>query len=147
MRIRRAELADAAEIARLSGELGYPNTATEIASRLERLLVNPDHFVAVADQDEPRLLGWIAAEHRLLLEYGERVELVGLVVGAEARRTGLGRALVASAEGWARARGVRTIAVRSNAARTESHPFYEGLGYVRTKTQHSYSKSLPGQAR
>jgi hypothetical protein len=32
--------------------------------------------------------------------------------------------------------------VRSNAARAESHPFYEALGYVRSKTQHVYTKTI-----
>ena len=41
-----------------------------------------------------------------------------------------------------RRRGLGVIAVRSNVARTESHPFYERLGYVRTKTQHAYRKHL-----
>jgi hypothetical protein len=27
-------------------------------------------------------------------------------------------------------------------ARTESHPFYERLGYARAKTQHAYRKRL-----
>jgi hypothetical protein len=26
--------------------------------------------------------------------------------------------------------------------RAESHPFYERLGYLRTKTQHAYRKTL-----
>ena len=142
MKIRCAQAADASEIARLSGELGYPNSPGDIAARLSVLLADADHFIAVAVGDEPRLCGWVAAERRLLLEYGERVELVGLVVGADARRTRLGSALVAQAEDWARSRGAGTIVVRSNTARVESHPFYEALGYVRTKTQHAYSKSL-----
>jgi hypothetical protein len=37
---------------------------------------------------------------------------------------------------------MRSISVRSNVARLESHPFYERLGYVRTKTQHAYAKQL-----
>jgi hypothetical protein len=32
--------------------------------------------------------------------------------------------------------------VRSNTARIASHPFYEGLGFVRRKSQHVYFKSL-----
>jgi hypothetical protein len=34
------------------------------------------------------------------------------------------------------------MAVRSNVTRTESHPFYERLGYARVKTQHAYRKRL-----
>jgi GNAT superfamily N-acetyltransferase len=87
-------------------------------------------------------IGWVAAERRLLLESGERAEIVGLIVTADARRSGTGLALVKAAEEWAAEQGMQTISVRSNVARLESHPFYERLGYVRTKTQHAYAKQL-----
>ncbi len=140
--IRSAVVSDAGEIARLSAELGYPNEAKDIESRLGILLTRQNYWVSVATADEPGLIGWIAAEHRLLLEYGERVEIVGLVVATTARRSGAGAALVASAEQWAAGQGVAIISVRSNIARVESHPFYERIGYVRRKTQHAYSKEL-----
>jgi GNAT superfamily N-acetyltransferase len=140
--VRRADEADASEIARLSSEFGYPNGAEDISSRLRHLLDHPDHFIAVAPGEPPHLLGWIAAERRTLLESGERVELVGLVVSADARRAGIGRALVSAAERWAGSGGTRMVVVRSNVTRPESHPFYEGIGYVRNKTQHSYVKHL-----
>src|SRR4051812_24885590 len=140
-RVRRATLDDGSEIARLSGELGYPCTASQMSARLALLLPQLTQFIAVATEP-PGLSGWIAAERRLLLEYGARVEIVGLVVDARVRRGGVGKALVAAAEEWARAQGVDAITVRSNASRAESHPFYERLGYVRRKTQHSYTKAL-----
>ncbi len=101
-----------------------------------------NRFVAVAAESGPKLLGWIAAEHRMLLESGERVEIVGLVVDERARRQGIGKALVATAESWATARGIQTVFVRSNVARSASHRFYEDTGYERAKTQHAYSKTL-----
>jgi GNAT superfamily N-acetyltransferase len=140
-RLRNARLDDAAQIARLASELGYPTTALEIAVRLALMLPLSHHHVVVAQGDDG-LLGWIAVERRLTLESGERIEIVGLVVSAVAKRSGVGRALVANAEHWALAQGFDSIAVRSNVARAESHPFYEGLGYVRRKTQHVYSKPL-----
>jgi GNAT superfamily N-acetyltransferase len=141
LRLRNAGLDDAAQIARLASELGYPTTAPEIAACLALLLPLSHHHVVVAQGDD-KLIGWIAVERRLTLESGERIEIVGLVVSAVARRSGVGRALVADAERWALAQGFNSIAVRSNVARAESHPFYEGLGYVRRKTQHVYSKPL-----
>lgn len=141
MRVRPATTADAAGIARLATELGYPSSEDEMAVRLDRLLRSGSHFVAVAE-DPPTLVGWVAAERRLLLESGTRVELVGLIVSASARRSGTGRALVAAAEAWALEQRVEIISVRSNVARLESHPFYERLGYARTKTQHAYAKQL-----
>ncbi|MFK8017508.1 MAG: GNAT family N-acetyltransferase, partial [Gammaproteobacteria bacterium] len=100
-------------------------------------------FVAVAESRN-KLLGWVAAEERLLLETGARIEIVGLVVSDSSRRLGIGRALVGAAEEWKSRRGVSVIVVRSNIVRDESHPFYESLGFVRVKTQHVYSKGTAG---
>jgi GNAT superfamily N-acetyltransferase len=84
----------------------------------------------------------VHGSEQLLLESGRRCELLGLVVDARHRGRGVGRRLVAAVEDWAAERGLDQMAVRSNVARTESHPFYERLGYARVKTQHSYRKSL-----
>ncbi len=140
--IRDARSSDAAEIARLCAELGYSATPREIEVRLSSLLAADNHSVTVAAESEARLLGWIAAEHRLLLEYGERVEIVGLIVDQSARTGGIGKTLVSTVERWAASRGVSTVLVRSNVARDESHAFYLRIGYARTKTQHSYAKEL-----
>jgi len=140
--IRRATLADAAAIAALSGELGYPASTPQMAQRLAALLPRSTQFIAVAATADGHVLAWIAAERRLPLEYGERIEIVGLVVGAAARRGGVGQALVAAVEAWTREQGLAIVTVRSNAARIESHPFYEKLGFVCRKTQRSYEKAL-----
>lgn len=142
LRVRVAAVADASEIARLAGELGYPVDPQQMKGRLSTLLRAPTHFIAVAEQGSSCLLGWVHVEHRYVLEYGERAEIAGLVVSAAARRAGVASSLVASAERWAADRGLCTIAVRSNIVRTASHPFYEAKGYVRQKTQHIYTKPL-----
>lgn len=139
--IRSARADDAADIARLATELGYPSTEREIRTRIERLLQSEAYFLVVAEV-EGTIIGWIAAERRLLLESGERAEIVGLIVTGTARRSGMGRVLVDAAEGWARRQGLIRMAVRSSVARAESHLFYQSLGYVRAKTQHAYLKSI-----
>jgi len=140
--LRPARIEDAAEIARLAGELGYPVAADAMQARLHALLSLPRHRIVVARGEHDGLLGWIAVERRLTLESGERIEIVGLVVDAAVRGTGLGRALVADAERWASDQGFDTMVVRSNVAREGSHPFYASLGYARFKTQHVYRKPL-----
>lgn len=140
--LREARIDDAAEIARLAGELGYPVGVDALYARLRELLPMPQHRIVVAQGDCDDLLGWIAAERRLTLESGERIEIVGLVVGAVARGSGVGRALVVDAEHWALAQGFDAIGVRSNVMREGSHPFYESLGFARVKTQHAYRKVL-----
>lgn len=139
--IRRAQLSDAAEMARLAIQLGYPITVAELTQRLAALLPNERHCIAVAVSGA-RMLGRVHVEHRSGIEAGERAELMALVVDADARRGGVGRELVAVAEQWALSRGLTSLVVRSNAARELSHPFYLALGYSRDKTQHVYSKEL-----
>jgi len=140
--LRRARIDDAAELARLSAQLGYPQTADAFERRLRRLLISADHPVIVATDGDATLLGFIAIERRLMLETGERVEIVGLVVDDAARRRGIGQSLVNAALDWAREIGIGEVMVRSNIVRAQAHPFYEREGFQRTKTQHVYLKRI-----
>lgn len=139
--LRDAHVGDAPEIARLADELGYSTPVETARQRLLWLLPRVDHRIRVAE-GKACLHGWIDVERRHSLESGERIEIVGLVVDARRRGTGVGRLLVEDAERWARQLGFRAIGVRSNVMREASHPFYERLGYARRKTQHVYEKAL-----
>jgi N-acetylglutamate synthase-like GNAT family acetyltransferase len=127
--IRAARPGDAAGIARLSAQLGYPADVAVFAERLERLLPLATHALLVCEGEGGRLAGFIGLERRLTIEAGDQAEVVGLVVDADARRGGAGRALIAAAEDWARARGLRELFLRSNVVRPEAHAFYPALGF------------------
>ena len=141
--IRAAQPGDAAELARLSIQLGYSLSVDEMKERLAVLLPNERHHVAVATSGA-RIVGRVHVEHSSSIEEGERAELKGLVVDADARRGGVGRQLVEVAESWARSRGLPFLIVRSNVVREMAHPFYLALGYSREKTQHYYRKAVKG---
>jgi GNAT superfamily N-acetyltransferase len=68
------------------------------------------------------------------------VEIGGLIVDPRARRGGIGTRLVGAVESWAREHGAREVSVRCREERKESHLFYEGLGFVHTKTQKVFRK-------
>jgi GNAT superfamily N-acetyltransferase len=142
VKIRAPRPGDAPRLATLSTELGYPTSAGDIAARLGRLLERGDHCLRVAESSTGEVIGWIQAEERHVLEAGTWCEIVGLVVAGAHRGRGAGRALVAEIEAWARGRGLRTVKVRSNVTRAESHPFYQRLGYTHAKTQHLYLKPV-----
>ena len=102
---REAGWADAAALASLSGELGYPVSVAEMQARLEVMTRNPDHAVLVAcDRDGAAgtgaVIGWIDVGIVFHLQAGRYCEIGGLVVTASARRKGTGKALVAQAEEW-----------------------------------------------
>jgi len=139
--IRPPRIADAEQLGALNRQLGYATGIDELVARINRLSELPEHFVAVAEVDGA-VVGWVHAERRFTMETGDKAEIVGLIVGAGVRRSGVGGLLVQAAEDWATDRGLRSIVVRSNVIRPESHSFYRQIGYTQSKTQHVYAKPL-----
>ena len=140
--LRPAMESDATAIAGLAAELGYPADAEVMNARLRTLLESPSDLLLVSVSASEKVIGWMQAHAAHLLESGFRVEILGLVVSGESRRSGVGRALLAEVETWARNLGASAIVVRSNVRRTESHAFYPACGYEIAKTQHVYRKML-----
>jgi predicted N-acetyltransferase YhbS len=139
--IRVASQSDAADVARLTKQLGYDLTEKDAADRLSRILPRDDQRFFVADIGG-RAAGWV---HVVLVEHvdAEAFALIGgLVVDSGHRRSGVGRALMDRAEKWARERGCSMVRLSSTVTRTAAHRFYETIGYVKIKTQHSFIKPL-----
>jgi GNAT superfamily N-acetyltransferase len=139
-KIRSARLQDAAAIAALSKELGYPAGLKAFRDRLRRVLARDDQRVAVAELADGAICGWMQAHCSVAVESGLRVEIIGLIVSESMRRRGVGRSLVGRAETWATEISAETVVVRSNAKRVESHVFYPALGFLPSKTQVVYRK-------
>lgn len=137
--IRQATAADAAALARLNGQLGYPSAAGDLESRLPALLVDPRRLVLVAEQ-HGRAVGWVEVVLQESVVDPGRAVLTGLVVDEELRGHGIGRRLVEAAESWSRDHGYRRVLVRSRTTRADAHAFYARLGYRLTKTQACFRK-------
>lgn len=146
-KIRRAQIDDAEDLARLSGELGYPAVEEELRRRLEELAGRPEHAVFVAESVSAgrgggEVVGWIHVGVSYHLESDTFAELLGLVVAGSQRSSGVGATLVSEAEAWARERGVAELRVRSNVVRERAHQFYLRQGFLKVKTQAVFSKRL-----
>jgi GNAT superfamily N-acetyltransferase len=142
IRIRKARRGDAARIAQLSGELGYPASAEQIAARLRQLTPATRHAVFVAESPGAGLIGWVHVSTSHLLESDVRAEVNGLIVAEGQRSAGAGAKLLQAAEEWARRRGCKGMNVRSNVIRERAHKFYEQHGYEHYKTQKAFRKLL-----
>jgi predicted N-acetyltransferase YhbS len=140
--IRSATERDAESIAQLSGTLGYAVTADVMRERLRTIVGSSSDLLIVAVDSNDQVLGWLQAHAANVIESGFRVEIMGLIVSPEQRRSGIGRLLVHEAERWASSLSATAIVVRSNVQRTESHAFYPALGYALTKSQKVYRKIL-----
>jgi GNAT superfamily N-acetyltransferase len=135
-------VADVEPAARLATQLGYPSTAEQVARRFQAIEANPESHVAVAVDERGAVVGWIHVFGNRLLESEPDAEIGGLVVDESVRGRGVGTALVAAAEAWARERGHRVVSVRSNVVRQEAHAFYQTRGYEVVKTQLKFRKPL-----
>src|SRR5690242_8857287 len=94
VQIRRARAKDAARLAELSGQLGYPATAKEIAQRLKQIRPAALNAVFVAE-DQQGVAGWLHVSVTPLLEVALRAEVNGLIVDETRRSLGAGAKLLA----------------------------------------------------
>jgi GNAT superfamily N-acetyltransferase len=142
LKIRSAKVADAARIAALSGQLGYPATTKEMAARLSQALRSKAGACFVAATDQDGVIGWVHVSVTPLLELPRRAEVNGLVVDEKVRSHGAGWALLDTAEKWAKKMGCAGMSVRSNVIRDRAHRFYLRHGYMHYKTQKAFRKAL-----
>jgi GNAT superfamily N-acetyltransferase len=120
---------DAARMAELLTELGYPVTADEVAGRLAYWLHDEASQLLVAEVDG-LVVGSISLHAIPYLERtGRWLRIESLVVDASVRRAGTGRALMAAAERQAREWGCLQIEVTSRRSREDAHAFYGQLGF------------------
>ena len=142
LKIRRAKTEDAAQLAELTTQLGYPATPAELRKRLRQISPASQNAVFVAEAKEAGVIGWLHVTKQALLESDVRAEINGLVVAEGHRSLGAGAQLLAAAEDWARKHGCKSMSVRSNVIRERAHQFYERNGFEHYKTQKTFHKPL-----
>ena len=140
--VRRARSSDAKQIAKLSGELGYPSTPAKVVKRLRTLRPASQHAVFVAETKADGVVGWVHISISRLLESDARAEVNALVVTASQRSLGAGAQLLAATEAWIKKQRCRTVNLRSNVIRERAHQFYLRNGYEHYKTQKAFRKTL-----
>lgn len=130
--IRIATLDDAAALAVLLGELGYPTSAEQAATRLAGLQRTSCAVSYVATR-AGSVCGLATVHSHASLNRDEpAVQLTLLVVAAQVRGSGAGKRLVQAAEEWARDHGAQRLVVSTAVHRAGAHAFYETLGYALT---------------
>jgi GNAT superfamily N-acetyltransferase len=130
--IRGPKKQDAAAIAQLMTELGYPATAGQIPARLEALAFDPSTVVWVGELDGDVVALGTGKVFAVINADGPTAQLTALVVAERVRGRGVGREMVRAAEEWARARGATRLTLTSAVHRERAHEFYKRLGYEHT---------------
>jgi GNAT superfamily N-acetyltransferase len=130
--VREATQADAAALADLLTQLGYPSTPEQASRRLHTIQADPA-WATLLLEEGGRVQGFGGIQLCASYEHDTPVaKLVALVVDASARRRGVGAELVAALEQRAASMGAKKIVVNSALHRADAHAFYEKLGYGRT---------------
>jgi len=137
--IRAVKPEDAASLAELLQELGFPTAVDAVAQRLSALADSGEKvFVGTRGME---VLGFVTLHVIPVLHRETPVgRMTALVVASRARRLGLGRALVAAAEQHLAGAGCGLIEVTSNQRLVEAHTFYQQLGYA--MTSYRFGKAL-----
>lgn len=130
--IRDAREDDAAALAPLLDQLGYPASADAVRRRIELLAASGADRLVVAELGG-RIVGLAAIHVSPSLEYDEpAAKLSAIVVDREHRRRGIGEALVAAMEAEARTRGCGLIFLTTAERRRDAHAFYRRIGWEET---------------
>jgi GNAT superfamily N-acetyltransferase len=140
--IRPVEADDAAQVAELTGQLGYPAIADEIAERIAWLAAHREAQLAVVACADSKIVGWIEAAVEHHLQSPPFVLITGLVVRDEMRGLGVGKRLCEEIERWAREQGLAVMRVTSRSTREAAHRFYLRDGYKLVKTSAVFEKIL-----
>lgn len=137
--IRRANDEDAADIATLLTQLGYPVDASEIPARLTRM--HNTGAAAWVALDDGSIVGIVTAHILAVINRtGDLAQLTTLVVDERVRGQGIGRALVNAVEEFALQSGCERLSVTTHLDRAGAHAFYARMGFDYTGRR--YGKNL-----
>lgn len=139
--VRDALATDADALAKLCAQLGYPASSDTMPGRVARLGQDPNARALVAEQNAV-VIGLATIHLRFTMNHEAPIAQLTMLVVDQANRThGVGRALVETAEAWAKERGSHRINVTTALHRADAHAFYERLSYSHTGRR--YGKDFP----
>lgn len=132
--VRKVTKEDAERIADLCRQLGYPMSVEQTLQNITGVLSSKDNdaFAAVLNN---KVVGWIGLSQSIKIEVPPYCEIHGLVVDDQFRNHGIGKILIEKAKQWAKERGNVRLKLHCNVIRTETHLFYQHLGFKETKQQ------------
>jgi predicted N-acetyltransferase YhbS len=90
IQVRQMTEEDAPAVQKLSEQLGYVFSITEIKNNIKEVVSMKDHLAFVALYDG-KIVGWIHAFKALFLESNAFIEIGGLVVDENYRSKGIGK--------------------------------------------------------
>lgn len=138
--IREARVENFADIYTLNrDEMGYDYPPEATREKLESLILSKSDkiFVAVS---ENKVIGYVHLNDYDVIYAPHMKNIMGIAVSREYKRMGVGSALLAKAEEWAKETGAKGVRLVSGASREGAHEFYRSRGYSGEKKQINFKK-------
>ena len=140
--VRKCVLSDAEMLCRLNTEvMKYQYPFDDTVKLLEKLIGNVEHGIFVAEHNG-QIAGYIHLHDYQTLYFVPMKNILCLAVFPEYRRKGVGSALLAAAEQWAKETGAAGIRLDSGEERLPAHACYEKAGYVARKMHKNFVKQF-----
>lgn len=138
--IRPAQPGDANALYRVNRDaLGYDYPLEQTRERLNAVLEAGRDRVFVAELDG-ELVGYIhCADYDCIYQHSLK-NILALAVLEQVRGEGVGKALLTTAENWARECGSKGVRLVSGFNRMGAHGFYLACGYTDRKNQKNFIK-------
>jgi N-acetylglutamate synthase-like GNAT family acetyltransferase len=143
MLIREAKVIDSETIAFLLQQMGHDATKEDVVERLSALTGSVRDRIWVGEQNGNVIafLSFTMWPRFYAVGYQGRISV--MAVNNEYRRNGYGRQLVQYAEDFAKSSDCPRIEVTSYSHRTETHEFYQAIGYTWVKSKR-FLKTVEG---
>jgi GNAT superfamily N-acetyltransferase len=101
-----------------------------VEDRFRATIELPEYAIFVAHDEDDQVIGLLSASQRWTLWHAGPCALIEeLVVDGDARRQGVGRALIQAALEWARAQGCSEVEVSTDQGNADAQAFYRRLGF------------------
>ena len=145
MIVRAAEQKDAASWGAMRFELWPDEDAADLQREASQHFQKQIYAAVFVAEENGALLGFVEADLRSVAE-GCRSSPAPFIeawyVARQARRQGVGRALILAVEAWARARGFTELASDAQITNTLSHQAHARLGFQEVERLVAFRKDL-----
>jgi aminoglycoside 6'-N-acetyltransferase I len=145
MTIRQATVSDITQYARMRAALWPHHDLAELAAGAQALLGDSTQVAFVAERDDGRLCGFAEASVRRDangVDESPCAFLEGWWVDTDVRGSGIGRALVAAVEDWARAQGFTELGSDALLDNVASHAAHRAVGFEERERVMYFRKRL-----
>ncbi len=142
LKFRKLTEEDSKVVAELLGQLGYKNDDSHALERIERINNEQNGTTFASLNEEGKITGFLQVVLNERLTSETCGEIVNLVVEETERGKGIGTGLIEVAVNWLKDKGCSKLRIRCNTIRTDTHKFYEHLGFTEVKTQKIFDKEI-----